>query len=169
MNRPYVVAVTGGIGSGKTTVCDAFARRYGVPVIDADIARINACGRTSPHLDIPVDIEDTHPRNHGDFRHETAPLDEKDGYRDQKNPRLPRARPTPESVIRETHRTSLLSASDVHHRALRAARRPVFLDGSGSGSSEITALTTLGLVRSSSSVIGQARVAISTPGMLKAA
>lgn len=36
MTRPYIVAVTGGIGSGKSTVCAAFARR-GVPVIDADL------------------------------------------------------------------------------------------------------------------------------------
>jgi dephospho-CoA kinase len=33
--RPYVVAVTGGIASGKTAVTDRLAA-YGVPVIDAD-------------------------------------------------------------------------------------------------------------------------------------
>lgn len=33
-----MVAVTGGIGSGKTTVSDRFAARHGVPVVDADIA-----------------------------------------------------------------------------------------------------------------------------------
>jgi dephospho-CoA kinase len=34
---PYAVAVTGGIGSGKTFVCNLFAARHGVPVIDADV------------------------------------------------------------------------------------------------------------------------------------
>ncbi len=33
----YVVGVTGGIGSGKTTVCNLFAEHFGVPVIDADL------------------------------------------------------------------------------------------------------------------------------------
>lgn len=32
----YIVALTGGIGSGKSTVSDAFAR-LGVPVVDADV------------------------------------------------------------------------------------------------------------------------------------
>jgi dephospho-CoA kinase len=32
----YIVALTGGIGSGKSTVADAFAR-HGVMVVDADI------------------------------------------------------------------------------------------------------------------------------------
>jgi dephospho-CoA kinase len=36
MSQPYVVGVTGGIGSGKSTVCDEFAR-YGIAVIDADV------------------------------------------------------------------------------------------------------------------------------------
>ncbi|MEQ8661061.1 MAG: dephospho-CoA kinase [Gammaproteobacteria bacterium] len=36
MITTYVIGVTGGIGSGKTTVCDLFAERHGVPVIDAD-------------------------------------------------------------------------------------------------------------------------------------
>jgi dephospho-CoA kinase len=33
----FVVGVTGGIGSGKTTVSSVFADRYAVPVIDADL------------------------------------------------------------------------------------------------------------------------------------
>jgi dephospho-CoA kinase len=35
--RAYTVGVTGGIGSGKTTVCNEFMRRHGTVVIDADI------------------------------------------------------------------------------------------------------------------------------------
>jgi len=34
---PYVVAVTGGIGSGKTYVCDMFYKQFGIAVIDADV------------------------------------------------------------------------------------------------------------------------------------
>lgn len=32
----YIVALTGGIGSGKSTVANAFAR-FGVAIVDADI------------------------------------------------------------------------------------------------------------------------------------
>ena len=37
MNRPLVVGVTGGIGSGKSTVCREFNLRHGVATIDADM------------------------------------------------------------------------------------------------------------------------------------
>jgi dephospho-CoA kinase len=37
VNPTYVVAVTGGIGSGKSTVCRVFTERHGVCVIDADV------------------------------------------------------------------------------------------------------------------------------------
>ena len=33
---PYVVALSGGIASGKSTIADLFAK-LGVPIIDADI------------------------------------------------------------------------------------------------------------------------------------
>jgi len=33
--RPFVVGVTGGIGSGKTTVCREF-QKLGAPMIDTD-------------------------------------------------------------------------------------------------------------------------------------
>ena len=32
----YIVALTGGIGSGKSTVADAFAA-FGIPIVDADV------------------------------------------------------------------------------------------------------------------------------------
>jgi dephospho-CoA kinase len=35
-NRPYVVALTGGIGSGKSTVADGFAA-HGIALVDADM------------------------------------------------------------------------------------------------------------------------------------
>lgn len=37
MTARFVVGVTGGIGSGKTTVCNAFAARHAIAVIDADL------------------------------------------------------------------------------------------------------------------------------------
>jgi len=36
VKRAYVVGVTGGIGSGKSTVCRVFTERHGIVVIDAD-------------------------------------------------------------------------------------------------------------------------------------
>ena len=35
MAKPFVIGVTGGIGSGKTTICNEFAR-LGAPVVDTD-------------------------------------------------------------------------------------------------------------------------------------
>lgn len=45
----YVVGVTGGIGSGKTTVTDAFAS-YGIDVIDADLIARDVVAAGSPAL-----------------------------------------------------------------------------------------------------------------------
>ena len=45
----FVVGITGGIGSGKSTVARGF-RESGIEVIDADIAARNVVGRDSPAL-----------------------------------------------------------------------------------------------------------------------
>ena len=45
----YVVGVTGGIGSGKTTVTDTFAA-YGIDVIDADVIARDVVAKGSPAL-----------------------------------------------------------------------------------------------------------------------
>ncbi|USD64857.1 dephospho-CoA kinase [Vibrio sp. SCSIO 43136] len=37
MAKPFIVGLTGGIASGKTTVANLFAERYGIDLIDADI------------------------------------------------------------------------------------------------------------------------------------
>ena len=34
--RPFVIAVTGGIASGKTTVCNLFRDLFGIDIIDTD-------------------------------------------------------------------------------------------------------------------------------------
>lgn len=47
--RPLVVGVTGGIGSGKSTVCGLFAE-LGVPVIDADLIARELVTPGSPAL-----------------------------------------------------------------------------------------------------------------------
>lgn len=47
---PRIVGVTGGIGSGKSVVCEAFAE-LGVPVFDADIAAREVVMPGSPLLD----------------------------------------------------------------------------------------------------------------------
>lgn len=35
--KMFIVGVTGGIATGKSTVCEVF-KEYGIPVIDADVA-----------------------------------------------------------------------------------------------------------------------------------
>lgn len=47
----FVVGVTGGIGSGKTTICNSFAARHGVPVIDADVVAREVVMPGQPGLD----------------------------------------------------------------------------------------------------------------------
>lgn len=72
MSGPLVVAVTGGIGSGKTTVCDLFAARHGIPVIDADQAARDVVEPGQPALDEIVATfgrEVLDARGHLDRRH----------------------------------------------------------------------------------------------------
>ncbi|HDR2752764.1 MULTISPECIES: dephospho-CoA kinase [Enterobacter] len=45
----YIVALTGGIGSGKSTVADAFSR-LGIPIIDADIIARQVVEPNTPAL-----------------------------------------------------------------------------------------------------------------------
>ena len=45
----YTVALTGGIGSGKSTVADAFAR-LGIAIIDADIIARQVVEPNTPAL-----------------------------------------------------------------------------------------------------------------------
>ncbi|MGB5442184.1 MAG: dephospho-CoA kinase [Gammaproteobacteria bacterium] len=49
-SRPLVIGLTGGIGSGKTTVADGFAA-LGVPVIDADLIARELVEPGQPALD----------------------------------------------------------------------------------------------------------------------
>lgn len=51
MTRAFVVGVTGGIGSGKTTVCNEFSGRHEVPVIDADVVAREIVEPGQPALD----------------------------------------------------------------------------------------------------------------------
>ena len=53
--RAFVVGVTGGIGSGKTTVCNEFSRRHEVPVIDADAVAREVVEPGQPALDEVVE------------------------------------------------------------------------------------------------------------------
>ena len=51
--RPFVVGVTGGIGSGKTTVCHEF-EIFGVPVIDTDQVARDVVAPGTPGLAVVV-------------------------------------------------------------------------------------------------------------------
>jgi len=46
----FVIGVTGGIGSGKTTVCDLFHELFAIPVIDADIIAKDVVKKNQPAL-----------------------------------------------------------------------------------------------------------------------
>lgn len=50
----YIVALTGGIGSGKSTVADAFAR-HGVEIVDADVIARQVVEPGAPALDAIVE------------------------------------------------------------------------------------------------------------------
>ena len=46
----FVIGVTGGIGSGKTTVCNLFHELFTIPVIDADIIAKDVVKKNQPAL-----------------------------------------------------------------------------------------------------------------------
>ena len=50
MSPTFVIGVTGGIGSGKTTVCDLFHELFAIPVIDADIIAKDVVKKNQPAL-----------------------------------------------------------------------------------------------------------------------
>ena len=54
--RPLVIGVTGGIGSGKSTVCKIFSSLYGIPEIDTDKLARQAVKKNSQGLLKVVDI-----------------------------------------------------------------------------------------------------------------
>ncbi|MFD1090717.1 dephospho-CoA kinase [Providencia vermicola] len=47
---PYIVALTGGIGSGKTTIANNFAK-FGVPIVDADVIARQVVEPNTPAFD----------------------------------------------------------------------------------------------------------------------
>jgi len=46
----FVIGVTGGIGSGKTTVCNLFTELFNIPVIDADLISRDVVKKDTPAL-----------------------------------------------------------------------------------------------------------------------
>ena len=54
MTRAYGVGVTGGIGSGKSTVCRVFAERHAIAVIDADLVAREVVEPGTPGLNAIV-------------------------------------------------------------------------------------------------------------------
>ena len=50
MSPTFVIGVTGGIGSGKTTVCDLSHELFAIPVIDADIIAKDVVKKNQPAL-----------------------------------------------------------------------------------------------------------------------
>lgn len=46
----YVIGLTGGIGSGKSTICDLF-KAHGIDIIDADVIARKLTETGSPHLE----------------------------------------------------------------------------------------------------------------------
>jgi dephospho-CoA kinase len=52
----YVVGVTGGIGSGKTTVCNRFTSRFGISIVDADLVAREVVEPGQPALSALADI-----------------------------------------------------------------------------------------------------------------
>ncbi|CAM3506339.1 Dephospho-CoA kinase [Vibrio aerogenes CECT 7868] len=47
----FVVGLTGGIASGKTTVAELFSRNFGIDIVDADIIAREVVARDTPGLD----------------------------------------------------------------------------------------------------------------------
>ena len=66
-NKRFAVGLTGGAGSGKTTVSNLF-REFGVDIVDADEISRDLVGRDSPLL--PQILEHTHRTRAHNKHHE---------------------------------------------------------------------------------------------------